>query len=78
MKSIQGHEISLSLTDFEWSSIAAYLPQSTMKLLVSSTDPKSKATGSPDGTSSRETVIHKLRELEYHSLAVALEIGWFL
>ena len=62
-----------SLSDKEWSTIAAYLPQSTMKQLV---DPKSKV--SQRVVISREEALRKLMELEYYSLAVALEIGWLL
>lgn len=66
-------ESSLSLSDIEWSTIAAYLPQSTMKQLV---DPKTKVQHRE--AISREAAIRKLWELEYRSLAVALEIGCFL
>ena len=66
-------ESSPSLSDKEWSTIAAYTPQSVMKQLA---DPKSKAL-QREVRISREAAIRKLRELEYHSLAVALEIGWF-
>ena len=62
-----------SLSDKEWSTIAAYLPQSAMKQLA---DPKSKV--SQRVVISREEALRKLMELEYHSLAVALEIGWLL
>ena len=62
-----------SLSDKEWSTIAAYLPQSAMKQLA---DPKSKV--SQRVIISREEAVRKLMELEYHSLAVALEIGWLL
>jgi hypothetical protein len=55
--------------------IAAYLPQSVMKKLAES-DPKSKVMHTREAIS-RESAIRKLMELEYRSLAVALEIGWF-
>ena len=63
-----------SLSDKEWSMIAAYLPQSVMKKLGES-DPKGKMLHKE--AVSREAAIRKLMELEYRSLAVALEIGWF-
>ena len=67
-------ESSPSLSDKEWSMIAAHLPRSVMKQLA---DPKSKAV-QWEVRISREAAVRKLRELEYHGLAVALEIGWFL
>ena len=67
-------ESHLSLSDNEWSTIAAYLPRSVMKKLAES-DPKGKVLHRE--AVSREAAIRKLIELEYRSLAVALEIGWF-
>ena len=64
-----------SLSDKEWSTIAAYLPQSVMKKLAES-DPKGKVLHTGEAVS-REAAICKLMELGYRSLAVALEIGWF-
>ena len=69
----EGHQPSLS--DKEWSTIAAYLPQSVMKKLAES-DPKGKVLHTGEAVS-RKVAIRKLMELEYCSLAVALEIGWF-
>ena len=63
-----------SLSDKEWSTIAAYLPQSVMKKLAES-EPKGKVLNRE--AVSRKVAIRKLMELEYCSLAVALEIGWF-
>ena len=66
-----------SLSDKEWSTIAAYLPQSVMKKLAES-DPNFKGKVLHTGEAvSRKVAIRKLMELEYRSLAVALEIGWF-
>ena len=64
-----------SLSDKEWSTIAAYLPQSVLKKLAES-DPKGKVLHTGEAVS-RKVAIRKLMELEYCSLAVALEIGWF-
>lgn len=69
-----------SLTEKEWSSIAAHLPQSTMRqLAVGSTTPESQA--DPQAKKeviSRDAIVRKLKELEYHSLAAACETGWLL
>ena len=66
-----------SLSDKEWSMISIYLPQSVMKKLAES-DPKGKVLHTRPGEAiSRKAAIRKLMELEYCSLAVALEIGWF-